>query len=428
MGVRGRLGPKLADGRCTRSGGCSGELALAKWSNWSGRQSADPMRIVRPGSIGDFVSALELAKKQDWSVRAVGAAHSHSRVAAVDGLLVETDGWQGINDERSGENPTVAIRAGSRIYQLGEPLHRLGLGLINQGDIDKQSIAGAISTGTHGTGPDLGNLSTAVAGVQVVLADGEVVDCDEQTEPDLFSVARHSLGAVGLLTEVRLRVRPRFRLHERQWIAPPDDVIPDIDRFIADTRHFEFFWAPDRDLCACKSLDEITDESSDDDPLGDIAELTAPAKRERFGWSHQIISSIRDDKHTEMEYAIPAEHGPACFSEVREMIQSRFPDLLWPLEYRTLAADDLLISAASGRPTVTISAHQDIALDERPLFEACEEIFRRYDGRPHWGKVHYQTGPELAGLYPNLEAWWNLRDRYDPKGRFMTRDLRLLRP
>ncbi|MGI9597459.1 MAG: D-arabinono-1,4-lactone oxidase [Acidimicrobiales bacterium] len=408
------------------------------------------MRIVRPGSEADFVAALDLAGNQGWAVRAVGASHSHSRVAAVDGLLVETDGWQGIVEpgpEHPAEgrpevdgSPLVTVRSGTRIFQLGEPLYQLGLGLINQGDIDKQSIAGAISTGTHGTGPTLANFSNAVAGVRLVLAGGDVISCSADHEPDLFAVARHSLGAVGLVTEVELRVRPRYRLHERQWVATIDDVMPRVSDLIEATRHFEFFWVPDRDLFACKSLTELpelpgqgsgVDRSVDRDAAGSgpsSPEAEVISKRERIGWSHRIISSIRDDKHTEMEYAVPAESGPACFAELREMIHTRFPDLTWPLEYRTVAADDLMISAASARPTVTISAHQDISLDDRPLFTACEEIFRRYDGRPHWGKVHYQTGEELAELYPSYRSWWELRDRFDPDGRFVTTDLARLRP
>ncbi len=409
---------------------------MANWTNWSGRQTSDPMRIVRPGSQADFVSAIELAGKQDWPVRAVGASHSHSRVAAVDGLLVETDGWQGLSQPDDdgltvageGSEPVVAVRSGTRIYQLGEPLYQLGYGMINQGDIDKQSIAGAIATGTHGTGPDLANLSNAVAAVRLVLAGGEVVDCSRDEEPDLFDLARHSLGAVGLVTEVGLRVRPRYRLHERQWIAEMDDVMPKIDELVAATRHFEFFWQPDRDLFACKSLTELDEEHSAPVADGESPEAEQIEKRERRGWSHRIISSIRDDKHTEMEYAVPAEKGPACFAELRDMIKTRFPDLQWPLEYRTLAADELPISVASGRPTVTISAHQDVALDDRPLFTACEEVFRRYEGRPHWGKVHYRTGQELAELYPAYRRWWEVRDRYDPDGRFVTKYLEQLRP
>jgi len=392
--------------------------------------------VLRPTDEAGFVDAVEQARAGGWTIRAVGASHSHSRVAAPDGVLVDTDGWQGIDDglvtgtprHPSTEQPLVDVRSGTRIHQLGEPLHRLGLALINQGDIDRQSVAGATATGTHGTGPSLRNLSSAVAAVRLITAGGEVVTTDQENEPDLFEIARHSLGAVGLVTALTMRTRPRYRLHERQWIASPDEVMPQIDALIAATRHFEFFWAPDRDLCACKSLDELAIEDEADRPDGPIAEVEQVAKRERRGWSHQIISSIRDDLHTEMEYGLPADAGPACFAEIRELIGRQFPDLVWPVEYRTLAADDQLIGVASNRPTVTISVHQDIALDDRPLFEACEEVFLAHGGRPHWGKVHYRTGPELADLHPGYRRWWELRDRYDPDGRFVTADLAALRP
>jgi FAD/FMN-containing dehydrogenase len=404
---------------------------VAAWSNWSGRQTAEPEAVERPVDEAGFVGAVVRAQRRGWSVRAVGASHSHSRVAAPDGLLVETDGWQGVEDpagDRGPDGPTVTVRAGTRIHQLGEPLYRRGLALVNQGDIDEQSVAGAVATGTHGTGPALGSLSTAVVGARLVLAGGELVDCDTTTEPELFEVARHSLGAVGLVTGLSLQVRERYRLHERQWIAPVDEVMPRVDELIAATRHFEFFWVPDKDVCVCKSLEELP-PGAEPAPLdGPIPDVEEPAKRERIGWSHQIISSIRDDKHTEMEYGVPSDRGPACFAAVRALIGDRFGDLVWPLEYRTLAADDLLISVPAGRPTVTISVHQDVALDDRPLFEACEEVFRAHDGRPHWGKVHYRTGAELAELHPGYRRWWELRDRYDPDGRFVTADLARLRP
>ncbi|MEL6982274.1 MAG: D-arabinono-1,4-lactone oxidase, partial [Actinomycetota bacterium] len=406
------------------------------WRNWSGRQTATPSAVVRPEDEAGFVEAVNRARAEGWTIRAVGASHSHSRVAAPDGLLVDTDGWQGVEDglvdgiarDPGPATPLVDIRSGTRIHQLGEPLHRLGLGLINQGDIDRQSVAGATATGTHGTGPTLRNISSAVTAVRLVTADGEIVTTDASTEPELFEVARHSLGAVGLVTGLTMRTRERYRLYERQWIAEPDDVMPDIDRLTAATRHFEFFWAPERDLCACKSLDELPADPDDGSAEGPIAEVEQLAKRERRGWSHQIISSIRDDLHTEMEYAVPAEAGPACFAEIRALIGRDFPDLVWPVEYRTLAADDLLISVARDRPTVTISVHQDISLDDRPLFSACEEVFLAHGGRPHWGKVHYRSGPELAELHAGYRRWWELRDRWDPTERFVTADLAALRP
>jgi len=387
------------------------------WQNWSGRQSANPQHIERPTDEAGFVAAVHRGVEAGVPVRAVGASHSHSRVAATDGMLVDTDGWQGIvSTDPDAQRATV--RAGTRIFQLGEPLHEVGLALRNQGDIDRQSIAGAIATGTHGTGPTLQNLSASVAALRLVLADGTVVDTDAENEPALFEIARHSLGGVGLVTAVDLELRSAYRLHERLWKEEPESLFERIAELVAATRHFEFFWMPHLDVCAAKSLAET---DADPDPMPDT-------KLERIGWSHDIISTLREDLHTEMEYSVPADVGPECFLAVRELIGTEFGDLLWPLEYRTVAADDLWISAASGRPTVTISVHQDITLDDRPLFDACEAVFRSFGGRPHWGKAHSLTGTELAELYPRLGEWWDERDRWDPTGVFVTPELAALRP
>ena len=393
------------------------EHSMSEWANWSGRQTDRPAHVVEPESEADLVAAVELAATEGVPLRAAGASHSHSRVAATNGVLVNMDRWKGVV-ATDADARTATIRAGTRIYELGEPLHAAGLALRNQGDIDRQSVAGATATGTHGTSPQLQNLSASVVGAKIILAPGHQVTVTADTTPELFEVARHSLGGLGLVTELTFAVRDAYRLHERVWKEDPGDVFGRIDALVADTRHFEFFWMPQGDFCACKSLAE-TDAEPDD--LADI-------KHERIGWSHNIISSTRNDLHTEMEYAVPAEAGPECFNEVRSMILQDFPDLAWPLEYRTVAADDLWISAANGRPTVTISAHQDISLDDRPLFEACEAIFRRYDGRPHWGKVHYQSGSELAALYPRYRDWWQVRDEHDPNDVFVTGYLASLRP
>jgi FAD/FMN-containing dehydrogenase len=413
------------------------------WSNWSGRQTAEPAATVVPEVEADFVDVVKQARASGLSVRATGSSHSHSRVAAPDGtILVQTHQWAGVvaadpadpADSDRSEGGVARVRSGTTIQQIGEPLYRLGYGLFNQGDIDRQSLAGAIATGTHGTGPTLTNFSAQVAAVTLVTGGGDLVRCSASEEPELFEVARQSLGAVGLLTEIELRVRSRYLLRERQWLGGWDDVMGRITDHVDATRHFEFFWVPGRDLFACKSLD-IVDPSvagypGPADPA-DPADDTAPvvvSKRERVGWSHRIFPSERNDRHTEMEYSVAAEDGPDCFNELREMVHSRFPELEWPLEYRTVAADDLIISAAGGRPTVTISLHQDVTLDDRPLFSAAEDIFRRYGGRPHWGKVHYQSGAELAALYPDFRRWWSLRDRYDPDSVFESPYLRSLRP
>ena len=392
-------------------------MAMTVWTNWSGRQTSNPRVVLRPTSESEFVTAVDRARSEGLPLRAVGTSHSHSRVAATDGVLVETDGWQGL-DSVDSENELTVVRSGTKIHQIGSLLFEQGLALVNQGDIDKQSIAGAIATGTHGTGITLQNLSNAVASVKLVLADGSVVTTSDSHEPELFAVARHSLGAVGLVTHVGLRVREAYTLHEKTWVDEPDNVFAHHDELIASTRHFEFFWDPQSDRCLLKSLAE-TGAAPDDMPA---------ARFERVDWSHRIISSIRDDLHTEMEYSVPAEAGPECFAELRSLVKSDFPDLTWPLEYRTVKADDLWISAATGRETVTISAHQGIDTDDHPLFEACEDVFRRFEGRPHWGKVHDRSGGDLAQLYPRYSQWWAVRDRFDPDGVFLTPDLERLRP
>jgi FAD/FMN-containing dehydrogenase len=399
---------------------------VAEWSNWSGRQRSHPAQILRPSSEAELVDAVRAAAATGLPVRAVGASHSHSRVAATDGLLVDMDEWQGLVSVDP-DAMEASVRSGTRIFQLGEPLHAAGMALRNQGDIDKQSISGAISTGTHGTGPGLQNLSASVRAVRLVLGSGEIVDCDAGIEPGLFEVARHSLGSVGLITELRVALRDAYQLHERTWFESPASVFGRIDDLVAATRHFEFFWMPQTDSCACKSLAETTEDGPPARAVESLNERP-DGLQERSGWSHEIISSIRDVKHTEMEYSVPLEAGPACFEELRQMILSDFSDLQWPLEYRTLAADDIWISTATNRDTVTISAHQDIALDDEPLFAACEAVFLDHGGRPHWGKVHSRTGRHLADIYPRYRDWWAERDRYDPDGRFVTPELALLRP
>jgi FAD/FMN-containing dehydrogenase len=336
---------------------------------------------------------------------------------ATAGVLVDAEDLAGVVrvDAARGE---ATLRAGTRISALGAPLRAAGVALHNQGDIDRQSIAGAVATGTHGTGRELRNLSAAVVGARLVLADGEVAECDAQREPELFEVARLSLGAVGVVTELSVSVRAAYKLEERMWLDPLDDVLARIDALSRATRHFEFFWLPGSARAACKALSE-----TDADPVYPLAKEGA-----RCAWSYEVLANDRPDKHTEMEYSVPIARGPACFAALRARIERDFPALRWPLEYRTLAADDLWISTASGRATATISVHQGAGEPDEPLFRACEEIFSAHDGRPHWGKVHYRSGAELADLYPRWGDWWRARDRWDPSGRFLGPYLESLRP
>ncbi len=382
------------------------------WANWSGRIETVPAAVLEPADEAAVADAVRKAAREGRSVRAAGAGHSHAPLVPTDGVILDLGRLSGVRsiDRERGE---VVVGAGTRIADLGVPLRDGGVALHNQGDIDRQAIAGAAATGTHGTGAGLRSLSASVVGLRLVNADGDVVECDAERDPELLQAARLSLGALGVATELRLSVREAYRLEEKMWLEPLDDVLDDVERHVGAHRHFEFFWLPGSKRAACKSLRE-----TDEEPRYPLAE-----EGHRLAWSYEVLANDRPLKHSEMEYAVPAPRGPACLREIRALIERDFPNLQWPLEYRTLAEDDVWLSTAYGRPTVTISVHQGVDADDEPLFRACEPIFRAHDGRPHWGKVHYLAGEELGRIHPRWSDWWAVRDRVDPAGRFLNATL-----
>lgn len=386
------------------------------WSNWSGKLSARPKSVVQVGSVEAIRSELLAARDGGWTVRTSGTAHSHYPLLPTSGVILDTRPLAGLvavdNDAM-----TATFRAGTKIHACGRPLLDHGMGLLNQGDIDQQSIGGAIATGTHGTGVELGSFSSAVTQLSILLVDGSVVTCDQETEADLFEAARLSLGAIGVVLEVTLRVREAYRLEERQWFEPLESVMDRIEELTSATRHFEYFWWPGQDRAVCKSID-LTDEPCRY-PLGD--------EGQRLAWSFEVLPNQRVNPHTEMEYSIPAEHGPACVVEIKELLERKFPDVAWPIEYRTVAPDDVWLSPARKRPTVTISIHEDVVRDETAYYQSAERIFRSYGGRPHWGKVHYLNADELSGEYERWVDWWNIRNELDPTETLLNEDLMKLR-
>ncbi len=389
---------------------------MATWTNWSGRQRARPRGLHFVRSEEDAAALVRDAVRAGFGVRAAGAGHSHAPLVPADGIIVDTSGLAGVvavdTDRR-----LARVWAGTPIHMLGRPLHDAGLALVNQGDIDRQAIAGACATGTHGTGRRLKNLSAAVRGARLVLASGEAVECTPDGDEDLWQAARLNLGALGIVTQLVLEVRDCYRLQEHGWTEPVEPLLERLSELEQATRHFEFFWYPDSDRVVAKAIDETTAASRY--PLAE--------EGSRCAWSYEVLPNHRPHLHTEMEYSVPAEHGRECFAALREMIRRDFPTLRWPVEYRTLAADDVWLSTAYQRDTVTLSVHQDVKEDERPYFEACERIFLRYQGRPHWGKVHYLDGRQLAERHPAWASWWRVRDAVDPQGCFLNGYLRTLR-
>ncbi|MEE9281686.1 MAG: D-arabinono-1,4-lactone oxidase [Myxococcota bacterium] len=410
---RGFVGGTLA-GLAALAGFRRRAAAAVQWSNWSGSVRASPHELARPASVDDVVAALRSARAQGRTVRAVGSGHSFVPLCATDGVAMTLAPMRGVASiDRERREATVL--AGSKLYELGQPLRQAGLAMETLPDIDRQEIAGAIATGTHGTGREIGNLSTQVVGLSLVTGSGDVVRCSARERPDILRAAQVSLGALGIITHVRLRLLPAYRLHEKTRIASYDETAAQLAARIESNRHFEFFWVSDRDACLLKTLNP-TEVQEDSEHYVDEERLVG----ERVGWSDRILPSVRATAFNEIEYAVPAEQGSECLAELRELMLGKYKDVAWPLEYRTVAADDIFLSPAHGRPTVTISAHQSAELPYTPFFADVEAVFRNHNGRPHWGKIHTLQAADLAALYPKWTEFQKVRQELDPEGLFLS--------
>ena len=385
------------------------------WENWSGSVSCRPGRFEAPGSESEIAAAISSAALAGETVRVAGTGHSFTPLVATDGLLLSLANWSGIESHDLAARQ-ASVRTGTTLCDLGEPLLELGLAMANLGDIDVQALGGALGTGTHGTGPELGNLCSRVVSLRFVTASGEIRECSEERDPELLRALRVSFGALGVLTVARLQLVPAYRLHERIWRTDREECLEQLEGRIAATRHFEFFWYPRHDFVEMKSL-ALTDAQPD--PLPDV-------EGERIDWSSRILPSVREMKFNEMEYSIPAEAGPECFRRVAARIRERHDKVVWPVEYRTLAEDDAYLSPAQGRPTVTISLHQDVRYPFREFFADVEPIFWDYGGRPHWGKVHTCDSERLRAAYPLWEHFKEWRRKLDPQKLFSNAHLETL--
>ena len=422
---------------------------MTGWSNWSGWVRSEPRQTARPESETELAAAL---RDGVGPVRVVGSGHSFTALGETDGALVSLDAMQGVVGVDAAAL-TATVKAGSKIHSLGRPLFDAGVGLKNQGDIDRQAIAGAVGTGTHGTGPALGSLSSEVRAFRLVTASGEVLVCSPQTNADVWEAGRVSFGSLGVMSEITLNVRKAYKLSERNWVMPADECWRDLAKLRDAHRHFEFFWFPYADSVVAKSLDE-TDEAVAE-PISSeqmfargervsadqrvfqygcqvaraVPALSAPLQRfftrasmgasTRSRWSHEIFPSARNVRFNEMEYAVPAANGADCIREIAEAIRSQRVPGCFPLEFRFVKADDIWLSPFYKRDAVTISVHQFSKQSYDQLFTVAETIFKRYGGRPHWGKLHTQKAAELAKLYPKWEDFRALRRRLDPGGKLL---------
>lgn len=414
----------------------------APWRNWTGDQECRPAQSLAPRDRGELVAAVTGATAAGRKVSVAGSGHSFTAAALTDEMMIDVGALSGVleADPASG---LVKVGAGTVIADLNPELDRLGLALENLGDIDRQTIAGAISTGTHGTGARLGSISSQVEAVELVAADGEVRELD-RSKPELLAAAQVGVGALGAICAVTLRCVPAFTLRRIDVARPREEVLDDFAERAEAHDHFELFTFPYADSALVLERNRIEEPPPtrtrltarasevvlENWALGAIAStgkrfpaaiprlsrLAAGLARggRRTDRSHRIFASQRHVRFTEMEYAVPREHGPEAVRRAIEWVRANRYPVFFPIEVRVAAGEDALLSPSHGRDTAYVAVHQYRGMEWRPYFEAVEQIMRDYGGRPHWGKRHFQTAATLAPLYPAWPRFQAARDELDP--------------
>ncbi len=414
------------------------------WYNWSGSQSSQPISRFAPGSEDELVQFL---RTTNGAVRPVGAGHSFSPLVPTDGHLVVLDRMAGLLEHNS-ETVQATFAAGTRLGSCGALLEPIGQAMFNLPDIDRQTLAGATSTATHGTGIGFNTLSGYITGLRLVTATGEVLDIDAENNSALFDAARAALGALGIVTQIRMQNRTPYRLKERNWVERTETVLEHFDESARAHRHFEMFPLVHSDYALVLAIDETIEPINNPRPSPEEAAAFGqvmkswlalpPGKRkplinglaegiepsEAVDVSHKILANVRNNRFNEMEYSVPIEAGAQCLREILATIERQAIDVVFPLEFRYIKGDDLWLSMFSGGDRAAISIHRAADFDYRPYFDAIEPIFWKYDGRPHWGKCHTLEHAALSSLYPRLADFINLRAELDPSGRFLNDHLR----
>lgn len=424
---------------------------MATWRNWARTETASPRRFDTPSTVDELVAVVTGASRRGERVKAVGAGHSFTGVAVTDGTLVSLDAMSGIvSAEPTATGALVTVHAGTRLHDLSALLWTMGLALPNLGDIDVQSIAGAVSTGTHGTGAQFSGLAASVRALTLVLADGSVAECSPEHDPALFEAARLGLGALGVLATLTLECVPAFRLHAHEAPSSLRETLADLDSFRAGVDHFEFYWFPHTDGVLTKHNTRLEGPSPvrpvgrirglvDDEllsngvfsavqqvgtrapglipPLNRVASR-ALSERTYVDRSYRVFASTRRVRFREMEYAVPVEALEDVIREIESWLQAGDTRIGFPVEVRFAAPDDVWLSTAYGRETAYVAVHQYHRRDHRAYFDAVESIMRAVDGRPHWGKMHGRAAADLRAAYPRFDDFLAVRDRVDPARMF----------
>ena len=416
------------------------------WSNWAGNQTCNPDEVAHPSTDVELSAVVKGAGARGRRVKVVGSGHSFTACALTDGVQIVLDRYNKIVAVDARAN-TVTVQAGCTIADLNKTLFQYGMAMPNLGDIAYQTISGAISTATHGTGAKLTGIAGQVIALDIVAGDGSIVSCSRDEEPDVFESARVGVGALGALSTVTLQCVPKFNLHAVEEPIRVDKVLEEIDTRVDNNEHFEFFWVPHTGWALTKTNNRTTQPAGGQSrfkffkdkivmeniafgavtKLGRLRPSAIPrlsklipssGRVEYVKPSYQIFASPRWVKFYEMEYSVPREHVGTALNGIRKLIDDKGLFIGFPVEVRFTAPDDIPLSTASGRESAYLAVHVAKGMEYETYFRGVEEIMNGLEGRPHWGKLHFQTAEVLATRYPKWDAFQKVRGRLDPNGVF----------
>jgi len=416
------------------------------WSNWAGNQKAHPASIEYPKNEEALATLVSRAAQSGQRVKAVGAGHSFTAAAATTGHLVRLDHLKNLIDIDRAAG-TVTVQAGIHLSVLNELLFSLGLALPNLGDITYQTVSGAIATSTHGTGRNLTGLAGQVSAMRLVAGDGSVMDLSSAKHGDLFQAALVNVGALGIVSQLTLNVVPSFRLQATEGAQRIDAILENLDELVNTNDHYEFFWIPHTKWALTKANNRTEDPVHipsqmrrwyADTVLSNYAfgavcrlgrlrpsliprlatALPSSGVTTYIDESYRVFASKRIVRFVEMEYALPRANCAEALNRIRQMIDERGYLVSFPVEVRFTAPDDIPLSTAHGRESAYIAVHMYKGMEFEPYFRDVAAIMADYDGRPHWGKMHYLGANELSALYPRWNDFLKARDRLDPQRTF----------
>lgn len=404
-------------------------LEHAHWRNWVGNQSCIRAARGAPASEDELCTMIRDATARGLNVRVAGSGHSFTPVALTNGLHLTLGNMTGVR-HIDHEKRRVTAAAGTTINELVKVLKTEGLSMINQGDIDSQAIAGALTTGTHGTGAALPVLADSIVGMKLVQPDGSILTVDETT-PDLLLASRVSLGTLGAISEMTLQLTDSYRLKERIWREDFESAMEMHDELAAKHRHFSFFWCPYEESRHCYCLPD-TAKTSKSGRTTDVCEMKVmditdeepfEAEFEKVAYSSDVYPIEYIANFHELEYAVPRQHGKDAVRAVRKLMLEEFPEAIYPIEYRFTAGDEAWMSPFYRQESVTVSVSGEPGKDYWDYLRAVDKILRGYGARPHWGKMHFLTGEDVTSIYPRAEDFRKLRRELDPEGFYLNEHL-----